>query len=374
MPATVTILCSGFGLGFYIPGLLIERKLRRLGLPTDVEVFENVMTEEKRGRVDQSRKAYSESFSVALGSQKIPTDIRMDLDAEAVNQLLSRWKAENRRYFITLSGHWVHLLDTYRDMVQAPVHVDLLYVDSDLSPSWRQLRKIKPDYNMPYRDLRLYDTALPAVTYSVGIEAEPPLSFAKRNGRLVVHGGGWGIGTFREKAGDLECAGYALDIVLYDLNDYFEAPSRRYYRMDPDWRTWLRDKRGRHTFPPFSRFSGTEQPCYSTGMEHHRLFDVLREAAAVVSKPGAGALIDTLASATPLVMLAPFGAHEHSNAQLWKTLGFGIDYEEWREAGYPQEELERVHSNLLLHRERMIDYADDYYARVMQVHNVRGGV
>ena len=33
---SVMILCSGFGLGFYIPGLLIGEKLRRMGIGTEV--------------------------------------------------------------------------------------------------------------------------------------------------------------------------------------------------------------------------------------------------------------------------------------------------------------------------------------------------
>lgn len=50
MNNTVTILCSGFGLGFYVPGLLLERKLTALGLQAEIEVFESLMPERKRNR------------------------------------------------------------------------------------------------------------------------------------------------------------------------------------------------------------------------------------------------------------------------------------------------------------------------------------
>lgn len=70
MNNTVTILCSGFGLGFYVPGLLLERKLTALGLQAEIEVFETLMPEHKKEQTDNSRRAYQHSFAVALTSQK----------------------------------------------------------------------------------------------------------------------------------------------------------------------------------------------------------------------------------------------------------------------------------------------------------------
>ncbi|MFD1905311.1 hypothetical protein ACFTAO_32070 [Paenibacillus rhizoplanae] len=48
MNNTVTILCSGFGLGFYVPGLLLERKFTAMGLQAEVEVFEALMPDHKK--------------------------------------------------------------------------------------------------------------------------------------------------------------------------------------------------------------------------------------------------------------------------------------------------------------------------------------
>ena len=76
----VMVLCSGFGLGFYIPGLFIAEKLRRLGIRAEVEVFESLLPPSKIQRVEKNRQACHESFRVALASQKVPGDIRDSLD------------------------------------------------------------------------------------------------------------------------------------------------------------------------------------------------------------------------------------------------------------------------------------------------------
>ena len=71
-------------------------------------------------------------------------------------------------------------------------------------------------------------------------------------------------------------------------------------------------------------------------------------------------LVDSLASATPLVYLEPFGRHEEKNAELWMHLGFGISYSDWKAVDYSMETLEGLHRNLLKARGSYIDYAESY--------------
>ncbi|MEK8214609.1 UDP-glucuronosyltransferase [Paenibacillus sp. FSL L8-0463] len=365
MKDTVTILCSGFGLGFYVPGLLIERALKVLGIKAEVEVFETLMFEDKKKTTDNSRKAYRENFAVALTSQKIPGDIRSSLDPTVVKALFERWRGEGRQHFITLSGHWVHVLDMYRETAAYEVLADLLYIDADLSPSWKNLRKLNPGYAQGYHEVNMYDLVNRKVLcrMDTGIE---PLPMPARNGRLVVHGGGWGIGTFREKFSELEAAGYLLDIAAYSNEEIGEEiHGRHYYMNDPQWRTWLRDSSGHYCFPPFAKVSGSGEnwfpPChnYPEGM-----YGVIRQASAVISKPGGGALVDSLSSGTPLVLLDPFGPHEQINSDLWVELGFGIHYEEWKQAGFDRELLRGLSENILTSREQYPDYAKSYAERL----------
>ncbi len=216
----VTILCSGFGLGFYIPGLLIADKLRQAGVEVDVEVFESVMMGDKLKMVERNRKAYHQNFRVALTSQKIPGDTRESLDKETIQALLRKWENEDRRRFISLSGHWVHVLDAYRKSRRdCAVAVDLLYVDADLAPSWRWLSKLNVNYAAPYREVRLYDRTRADVILTIDANCGPPAPFSTRQQRLVVHGGGWGIGTFQERITTLEAAGLALDVACYQESE-----------------------------------------------------------------------------------------------------------------------------------------------------------
>jgi len=168
----VLILCSGFGLGHYIPGLLIRDKLRRLGVAADVGVFESLLPATKVEMVEKNRKAYHESFLVALTSQKVPTDSRKSLDLAAVDACLADWERLDRRDFIVISGHWVTVLDRYRDRrPNTTIRADLLYLDVDRPPSWKWLYKYRPDYAQGYREVRLYDPAVLACRYSIAAHA-----------------------------------------------------------------------------------------------------------------------------------------------------------------------------------------------------------
>lgn len=366
---SVLVLCSGFGLGFYIPGLLIRDRFRSMGIAAKAEVFESLISASKLEIVERNRQAYHSDFRVALASQRIPNDIRQSLDASSVASLLARWQIEDRRKFISLSGHWSHILELYR--LQRPdvaLHIDLLHLDAAASPSWKQMRKLIPGYAAGCRETNLYDAALDRVLYRVSTNAGEPLPFGKRNGRLVVHGGGWGIGTYQDRISDLETAGFCLDVVGYMPTDIaFGPPSRRYYLENSLWKTWHLDETGDCQYPPSGvLLSGAEKVSVPLQSGHHSLYEVIRNAMAIVSKPGAGTLIDSLGTATPLIMLEPFGAHEEANAKVWKASGFGISYHDWDSAGRPIAMLEKLHSNLVEQREQIRDYAQAFAADVMQ--------
>lgn len=350
----VTILCSGFGLGFYTPGLLIEAGLSRLGMGTAVHVFENVLPESARTKVDQNRKAYHDNFKIALMSQKIPQDMSESIDPEALEQLLSLWCEEDRRHFICLSGHWMYVLEEYRSRRgEVPMHIELLYMDSTPSPSWKNLMRHRPQIAEGCGQLTLFDHATGSINCYIDVSV-PLVPYREREHRLFIHGGGWGMGTYRDKLDELEAAGYGLDIMLYneDAPDA-QAGSRKYYRMDPQWRTWQTGADGRHSFPPFAEVRSGEEVLYRNEQEYHLLYVRQRQMKAIVSKPGGGTMTDSFASATPLIMLEPFGAHEKDNADLWEKLGFGIRYERWvSEYGGGADILEKMHTAILETKER----------------------
>ncbi|MDN4616884.1 UDP-glucuronosyltransferase [Paenibacillus sp. PsM32] len=368
---TVTILCSGFGLGFYTPGLLVEASLKRMGIPTDVLVFENVMQSDQLQKVDKSRQAYHADFSVALMSQRIPQDIRKSMDDEQIATLLQQWESEGRQHFICLSGHWIYILDRYREQVgEANIHVDLLYLDVVDSPSWKSVRKRLGQLHESYHEVWLFGHGEQEMYTYIDIPlSDPVIPYSQRQHRLLVHGGGWGMGTYRERIAELEQVGYGLDIILYDQDERGTSEQgQRYYRMNPEWRTWQQNEQDKHTFPPLGEVQADQSVQYESRAEYHILCEIERNVQAIVSKPGGGTLADSFALSTPIIFLEPFGEHEAQNAAQWEKYGFGLSYERWMsEYGGGTDILEQMHQQLLQARQQFPAYADEYIQRHMQL-------
>ncbi|MEI7024451.1 UDP-glucuronosyltransferase [Paenibacillus sp. y28] len=375
-PRLVTILCSGFGLGFYNPGLIVSSQLRGQGVPTEVLVFESFIEQEKQDKILDSKKAYHDNFSVALMATKIPRDIRDSLDFDKLDSLLAEWSEQNRTDFIVLSGHWVYVLDMYRARLGESgkaVQADMLYVDSDYSPSWRSLRKYNPDYTQHYRDAWLYHAGSRSINCYIPVGPQEPIALGDRPNRYVIHGGGWGMGTYSSKIPELEARCLELDIVAYELEEaQRDVPGNRIFMNDPGWVAWRKGPSGEHEFPLFGEIVSGEQPCFANGTTHHGLYDVIRQAKAIISKPGAGTLMDSLASATPVIMLEPFGPHERCNSEIWEEAGLGISYEAWKQSGFAAAPLAQMHKRLLELRSSLPSYTDVF----LQTHGIgkEGGI
>jgi UDP-N-acetylglucosamine:LPS N-acetylglucosamine transferase len=130
--------------------------------------------------------------------------------------------------------------------------------------------------------------------------------------------------------------------------------------MDPAWTAWKKNIHNRHEYPPFSEIKEGETVVFKNKEEYHDLFDISREAKAIIGKPGAGTLIDSFGAATPLIMLEPFGEHERKSSELWRSAGFGISYDEWKTSGFDQIILEEMHSNILEKRKKCKDFIQYY--------------
>ncbi len=352
-----TILCSGFGLGLYIPGLLLGKGLDKYGFSSQVYVFESLISEDKKKSVLKSKEAYHKNFAVALMSTRIQMDMRQCMDIESVENLLKVWEEEERQDFIVLSGHWLHVLEEYRAKI-APkkINVYILYVDVDLPPSWQSLKNMMPDFNKGIEEVWLYSYEDRSIKYQIAITDKSPVPYIQRDNRFLIHGGGWGMGTYQGKIPELEQAGIPLDIVAYDIS---EASGRkngnRYFMIDPNWTAWTRNKDGQYEFPPLAEIKEDEMPRYISSNQYHQLFEVTREAKAIIGKPGAGTMMDSLGAATPLVMLEPFGDHERKNTEIWEAAGFGIRYERWKESGFSTEILETLHNNIIEKKKQIAD-------------------
>ncbi len=356
-----TILCSGVALGVYIPAILVEYKLRNNGIPTDIVVIENLLKDEKISRIADNKKIFHKNFRIALTGQKMATDLFPVCDTRKINDLFELWINENRRNFIIFSGFWMSIVSEYmKRLGDEKLNIDIIHMDAAISASWKHFS----EESLMHNNIWLFSGESKKLNYEISVSEDEPIPFRSRNNRYVIHGGGWGMGTYQGVIPELEENHLHLDIVAYDIEETLEGTGKdnRYYMIDPGWSPWLKNINNRHEFPPFGEIKKNEEPVFMNREEYHELYDVIRRSNAIISKPGGATLLDSLSSATPLIMLDPFGDYEKNNAELWECLEFGIPYEKWKADGYSFERLELIHNNLLKRRDTH-DYVEDYIKR-----------
>ncbi|MEU8349587.1 hypothetical protein [Streptomyces sp. NPDC048845] len=344
----IEILTSGVALGVHVPGLLLADRLREQGAEAEVRVLERLLPERVRATTSAMKWAFHRDFRLASAGRRLLTDPSSAVTGRAVDALTDVWRARGVTRFVVLSGFWLPILEKYLAGCEDPPPVDLCHVDSVFSPSFRGLGRsaLNP------RHIRLADHAGGRVPYSIPVTREPAVPWADRDRRLLVHGGGWGMGTYRGHVPEFRDRGWELDVLAYEQADVTADEGIRYFMLDPAWHPWQDNG-----YPPFGRALPGEPVRYTRGTGHHGSFDLARTATAMVSKPGGGTLLDSLWSATPLVLLDPFGEHEEHNARLWTRLGFAIGLQDWRATGCDPDVLAELHRALLQASARPRDYS-----------------
>ncbi len=348
----IQILTSGVALGVHVPGLLLADRLREQGAEVGLSVLERLLPEHKLRTTAEMKVAFHRDFRLARAGSRVRPDPVGVASEQAVSALLSHWRDSGVRQFVVFSGFWLPVLERHLSTCDEAPLVDVCHVDSVASPSFRGA----PDVGARQRWLMHADSG--TVPCSIPVTRQPPVRWEDREDRLLAHGGGWGMGTYRDRVPQLRARGFELDVVAYEPADVsHDDEGVRYHLMDPDWHPWLDDG-----YPPFCRIEQHTAPRYRRGIGHHGSFDLCRVARAVVSKPGGGTLLDSLWSATPVVLLDPFGDHEQRNARLWEDLGFGVPFGAWQDTGFDPVVLRRAHEALLAARSDVPDYSQTLMA------------
>lgn len=355
---TVTILASGVALGVYVPALLLAKQLRRYNIPTEICVLENYYKPESLRSLLRHKSAYQQNFALALTARKMPHNIQASLDVDSLKHLLRSWEREQRRNFIVWSGFWLPILESYSSKI-APdsLKLDFCRIDAAITPSFKQHQ----DSSLQGREIWFWQLASGKLVFNLTVFERQPMLWKDRQERYLLHGGGWGLGDYLTKACELEQQGLALNVIVRG-NQEMVAPvnANRYFRVNPIWSPWSRERSKPSDFPPLEEWIGDSFQSLSYGLEEHALIKIIESCQAIISKPGGGTLIDAYASATPLVMLEPYGESEEANAILWKQLGYGIAYDEWKQMGFSKTVLHQLHLNLLERRKQPIDYPEWY--------------
>lgn len=346
---TIVLLTSGMGLGVYVPALLLRNQLERQGLRVMVCVYENYLSEEKRENVQRFKERFHQSFRAAVAGHKMPLRVSESLDHSLVHALTGQWEEANCRLFLMLSGHWNPVLDAYRKK-HTGCYVECLRMDAGITPSW----KLCPEIGENWRTTWLFGREKQAAEEWIPVDNRPPVPFEERPHRVMAHGGGWGMGTYRNKIAELQTLG-DVDLALYDPAEADCARrGDRCFLMDPVWKPWHTDSAGRHLFPP-TREVGKES-AFSASPESPYLYEIFRQERAIVSKPGGGTLLDAISAATPLIFLEPIAEHERENAAQFEAMGCGISWESWKESRFSDELLLSMHRRLLALRKSCRSY------------------
>ena len=338
-----------------MPALILAGRLRALGIEVRVDVFERLLRPDELDRLKAAKLAFRENFKLAVAAQRMVRDQMPALDDDAVGELLHEWRAADVNQVVIFSGFWVPVVERYEALAARPVTVDICHLDAASTASFNLFQT----RTRHHRHVWMFDAERGTAPTSIRVGDEEPVPWHRREPRLLAHGGGWGLGTYRDRAVDLARAGLLVDVVTHDPADVSGLPPGcRAFMIDPTWEAWQDDG-----FPPFGEILPDGVVRYRRGQTHHDSFDLARHRVAMLCKTGGGTLIDSLWSATPIVLLAPFGAHEQVNADLWRRLGYGVTEDEWRDSGYSLDLLETLHRNLLAAREGTADYAAELAAQ-----------
>lgn len=355
---TVIILCSGTSLGAYIPALIASHQLSNQGINSEVVVLENIFFFKKRDNIPQTKFAFHRNFPLALMAQKLAKDITPSIDPDLASNLLAIWKKHRRKRFMIFSGFWLPIANRYLQETDfQDITIDLCHMDASVSTSW----KMYDVTHSAFRHIWFFNWEDKCLLYNFSVSNDEPVPYSQRADRFVIHGGGWGVGTYKSKIPELVHNGIKLDVIAYEHQDIAnKAKHSRYFLIDPTWKPWEKDAQGHHQFPPFGEVKDNGNVAFENSQTYPEVYSLIRQSRGIISKPGGGTLVDSLSAATPLVWLAPYGDYENNNGLLWEYLGFGVSYEKWVDSGYSCDILERLHVNLKQARASLPKYITTY--------------
>jgi hypothetical protein len=356
MKEKITILCSGVTLGIYVPALVVNNQLQERGFTTEIVVLEELFFSEKQKKIPDTKLAFHRNFAFALMGQRFTKGIHDNIDILKLQEMLDTWRNENRKRFLVFSGFWLPLVDQYLEQINFnDIMIDLCHMDATIAVSWRTCTIDKSCY----RHIWLFNWDRKEISYFIDISNKKPLSFNERKNRIIIHGGGWGIGTYKDIIPKLAEQDIKLDVIAYEKDDLLNrVDSNKYFLIDPNWNAWERNVHGFYLFPPLGEVKDEIEIEYNNNKQFSEVYHIISRNKAIISKPGGATLIDSLSSATPIIFLDPFGKYETANSSLWEYFGFGISFDKWMESGFSFDLLKKMHMNLLNLRLKLENYLE----------------
>jgi hypothetical protein len=352
-PGPVGILSSLIGYGLYLPAQIINKRLQKAGIPSQLYLVETLFTEDKKKTFQASRHAFGKNFRLAQLAARVPVDYHSSISEAEAERIYESWRAGNVTEFLCFSGLWLELLNGYVPS-SGSKRIRCCRIDAGEAQTWANLTNV--GIGRTYYFSNLPDKK---INYTLSIAELQSVSYESRRNEVVVHGGGWGLGNYIQKTAALKQAGYFRKIILNPIADLKQEQEEQtaFFINDPSWDPLLNATD--EGFPPLGAVvsDGIE---YSYCTEHHPALCLINESKAVISKPGGMTLIDAIITETPFIYLEAMGTNEEGNTVLIDHYGLGMPYEKWKESGFSPKLLEECHRNIRKLKNGLPDFVDSY--------------
>lgn len=328
----IEVLGSGIALGVYVPPLLFAQSIGDK-YSYNFSVLENTFTQEICNKILNNKSIFHKNFRIAKKAHQLPMEIEHCIDQNKLTNLFNNWYENKTEIFCAFSGFWLPILQQYKEKIGKDIRYACIHMDAAESNSWRS-------YNADHfcNDYWLFSEKNKSVNYYMGLEKFYNfIPIAEREERIVVHGGGWGMGTYKNVINEMVTYGLPINFIQYqydEMKELKEFDNVELYYLNEKWIPW-NENHSDFYFPEMLMWSKKEQKYKSFSENNkHSFYEILNHSIAIVSKPGGGTLLDSFETNTPIIFLEPLGNYEKSNANLWIEKGFGLSYEEWKKTGF----------------------------------------
>ncbi|SES64079.1 hypothetical protein [[Clostridium] polysaccharolyticum] len=338
----IKLLTSAMGLGTYVPALHLREYFRQQGYTVTMDVFENYFSEEVLAKYLKNKREYHKSFKVAkLGHKLAQKKLGTALEEEMIDAISKKWEKEKVQKLVILSGNWIPVVEQYRMQIHddSSLCAVIVHMDIGTAPSWSNFSN--PD--LFYKEILPIDETGVQYIFEVPVPKEDT-SVPKEKPVFNIHGGGWGMGDYRERKQEIQAAmDCHMFVLAHEQEEMIQEKDVQYILMDTRWKPWIADESGEYEFPVMLD-GETGKKLENQSM--HDLYQIYKQCDAVISKPGGGTMLDGIACEVPIVFLEPVAEHERKNQEAYEKLGLGISFSKWKESGYSLEILSELREKI----------------------------
>lgn len=309
----VLLLSSSLALGVYTPAKILQDELRYLNIETDIHIVEGLFHTDKKINIEENKRRFGENFKLAKAAHAMPNHFTKSIDESLKEPCFKKWNAGNYSLIIVLSGFWLDLVNEYDSNYAHNSKIILLHLDSVESHSWRQ--SISPRNR--YKEIWFFSEPNNQINYKICTRRY----IQDENKSIIVHGGGWNMGEYKDAIIAMNQAGYRLSVIVNYLEDIPSSDTENdYYVLQANFNYDLVVENP--TYPSLMRYLNGKL------VEFHEnknpFADLINNSCAILSKPGGGTLLDSLTYGIPVIFVEELAKYEQSNAQLWVRKGLGM--------------------------------------------------